>query len=359
MEHATPAIRSSIDVAGSPQDAFDSFVDDFAWTLDDSGLEFNPEGDARVTHGENEVGRVTSWVPGQEVRFEWRPASWGPETTVEIVILFETVDDLTRITVEHRGLDQVLPNRADQVGWFATEVAAPQFVASSPDAFGDWLTDREGRRPTGEAAREEYGDPLYHYPNFRVLIEELGLVADDYLIEVGCGGGALLSQALESGCQAAAIDHSPEMVRLAEQNNRDAVASGQLIVREAAAETLPFDDGTFTCATMTGVLGHLPDPDAVFAELYRVLDAGGRVVILGSDPELQGTPAAPEPMASRMTFYESDDLEELAQQAGFEAVRVVRRNLESYARDVGVPEEHLPLYDFPSRFLRARKSPDR
>ncbi len=106
---------------------------------------------------------------------------------------------------------------------------------------------------------------------------------------------------------------------------------------------------------MTGVLGHLSDPIDVFGEMYRTLGDGGRIVVSGSDPELEGTPAAPEPMASRMRFYTSDDLEELASEVGFETVRVVRPNLESYARDVGVPEEHLPLFDFPSRFLLARK----
>lgn len=37
---------------------------------------------------------------------------------------------------------------------------------------------------------------------------ELALPRDDYLIGVGCGGGALLKAALQSGCRAAAVDHS-------------------------------------------------------------------------------------------------------------------------------------------------------
>jgi ubiquinone/menaquinone biosynthesis C-methylase UbiE len=177
-----------------------------------------------------------------------------------------------------------------------------------------------------------------------VILAELALTRDDFLLDVGCGGGAFLRMALGSGCRAAAIDHSPDMVRLARETNRYAVATGRLEVREADASSLPFPDATFSCAAMTGVLGFLPDPVRAFAEIRRVLKSGGRFVALGADPELKGTPAAPEPIASRLSFYDSAQLEELGRQAGFEQVTVVRRDLEPYARDAGVPKEHLPLF---------------
>jgi SAM-dependent methyltransferase len=169
----------------------------------------------------------------------------------------------------------------------------------------------------------------------------------------------LLKAALQSGCRAAAVDHSADMVALAREENRAAVNEGRLVLREARADALPFPDALFTCAAMTGVLGFLPDPVAAFAEIRRVLAPGGRFVCLGSDPELRGTPAAPEPMASRLRFYESDELEALGRQAGFDEVRVVRRDMEAYAREAGVPEEHLPLFsgqEGASRFLLARRS---
>ena len=243
-------------------------------------------------------------------------------------------------------------------GWFGSEVAAPLLQRTGPSAVGDWLTDRLARRPSGASSRAVYRDPLYHYPNFLVILQELVLTADDYLLEVGCGGGALLKVALRSGCRAAAVDHSHEMVRLARAENAEAVAAGRLDVREARADSLPFPDGTFTCAAMTGVLGFLADPVAALAEIRRVLAPGGRIVVLGSDPELKGTPGAPEPMASRLRFYTEDELERLGRDAGFDDVLVIRRDLEPYAREAGVPEEHLWLFagkDNGARFLLARK----
>jgi SAM-dependent methyltransferase len=261
------------------------------------------------------------------------------------------------VTFEHRGWGGLVGEAAELAGWFAAEIAAPMIRATTPSAIGDWLTDRQARRPSGASARAVYRDPLYHYPNFAVILEELKLTADDYFLEIGCGGGALLKKALASGCRASAIDHSPDMVRLARQENAAAVREGRLDVVEASAHALPFPDAAFTCAAMTGVLGFLPHPVQSLAEVHRVLARGGRVVILGSDPELKGTPGAPEPMASRLRFYDDDELEALGRDAGFAQVEVAHRDLERHARDAGVPEEHVPLFSGPgTRFLLARKA---
>jgi ubiquinone/menaquinone biosynthesis C-methylase UbiE len=157
-----------------------------------------------------------------------------------------------------------------------------------------------------------------------------------------------------SGCRSAAIDHSLDMVRVARENNRDAIVSGVLHIVQASAEQLPFRDGLFTAAAMTGVLGFLHDPVRALAEVRRVLVPGGRFIALGSDPELRGTPAAPEPFASRLRFYDDRGLEHLGRAAGFGSVQVIRRDLESFAREAGIPEEHVALFAGITRFLVAR-----
>src|SRR5262249_35689667 len=48
---------------------------------------------------------------------------------------------------------------------------------------------------------------------------------------------------------------------------------------EAEAEQLPFPDASFDVVISNGVIDLCPDKDAVFAELSRVLAAGGRIQI--------------------------------------------------------------------------------
>lgn len=356
MKGRPGTLRLSMDVALEPAAAFEALLEELAASLGRRGIEFETGSEGRLVQDATEVGRVIAWKRGERCVLEWRARSWEPNETTRLEIRAEGFVGGSRLTVEQSGWNGVTGDGAELVGWFASEVTAPVLAAMSPAALGDWITDRQARRPSGAQSRDTYRDPLYHYPNFRVILSELALTSADHLVEVGCGGGAFLKMALESGCRAAAIDHSPDMVAVAREQNREAIAEGRLEIHEADAESLPFPDGTFTCAAMTGVLGFLPDPVAALSEIRRVLVPGGRAVIMGADPELRGTPGAPEPMASRLRFYEEDELEDLGRSAGFAVVRAVRREVEAYAREAGVPEEHLPLFAGRGpRFLLARK----
>ncbi len=344
MENTKTTVSVSMDIALIPTRAFDVFIEELATALVQAGmgLEAGPHG--RVVQGDFEVGRIVSWKPGELIRLQWHQADWKTEEVTEVEVRLEPVDGGTRVTLSHRGWGGLLGDPDELMGWFASAVAAPLLQATAPAGLGNWLTDRRARRPSGAQARAVYRDPLYHYPNFYAILAILSLSPNDFLVEVGCGGGAFLNEALKSGCRAAAIDHSTEMVRLALEVNHDAVAQGRLAIQRANADLLPFSDATFTCAVMTGVLGFLPEPVAALREIRRVLDTGGRLVVLGSELALKGTPAAPEPMASRLRFYSDDELRQLARDAGFDNAKVVRKELLPFARKAGVPEEALPLF---------------
>ena len=346
-------VHASIDLPLDPAAAFDAIVEGLVSALGRVGIAFEANPGGRMREGDAVVGRVTSWVAGDRISLEWRQAEWEPGEVTQIELRFERAAGGTTVTLQHRGWGALIGDGAELAAWFAGQVAAPLLRATAPAALGDWLTDRLARRPSGARARGVYRDPLYHYPNFAVILAELALRPDDYLLEVGCGGGAFLKKALASGCRAAAVDHSAEMVRLARREN----AGGRVGLVEADAHALPFAGERFTCAAMTGVLGFLAEPVGALAEMHRVLVRGGRVVILGSDPELKGTPGAPEPMSSRLRFYDDDELEALGRRAGFERVAVLREDLEPFAREAGVPDEHLPLFAGPNtRFLLGRKA---
>lgn len=338
-------VHASVDVKLDSHAAFEQVIDELSVALSELGMRFEPGPGGRITEGSIEVGRVVFWQPDEKITLEWRPADWQPDANTKVELRFEPVQEGTRITVEHENLGNLVGDSGNELeGWFVSEVAAPLLRAVGPTRLGDWITDRRARRPSGPQARQTYRDPIYHRPNFKAILQVLALRPEDYLLEVGCGGGAFLEEALRSGCKAAAIDHSPDMVRLAQQVNGDAIKSERLEIRQATADSLPFPDSTFTCAVMTGVFGFISDPLKALSEIRRSLAPGGRFVQFNGTKELRGTPAAPEPMASRLHFYEDDELVELARKAGFREARVERPDLEQFARDAGVPEEAMVFF---------------
>ncbi|HEX2412577.1 MAG TPA: class I SAM-dependent methyltransferase [Solirubrobacteraceae bacterium] len=190
--------------------------------------------------------------------------------------------------------------------------AAWQASALADEAFEDWVTDRVARRPTGRRAREVYGADDVHDFARRAILDALALGPDDRLLDVGCGGGLLLRDALAAGASVTGLDHSEEMVRLAR-----ARAPGAHVVL-GSAERLPFEERAFTAVSMSIVFFFLPEPVAALAECRRVLEPGGCLALYTTAPQLRGTPAAPEPLAARGHFYEDDELAALARRAGFE-----------------------------------------
>jgi ubiquinone/menaquinone biosynthesis C-methylase UbiE len=60
---------------------------------------------------------------------------------------------------------------------------------------------------------------------------------------------------------------------------------------EGEVERLPFTDASFDVVISNGVIDLVPDKDAVFGELFRVLAAGGRLQI--ADVTIQ-TPVSEE-----------------------------------------------------------------
>lgn len=101
-------------------------------------------------------------------------------------------------------------------------------MADERAGVADRLTDSLARHPSGWLARRFYRSPLPHLASFEATLTALALTPDDHLLEVGCGGGVLLEQALRDAGSAKAIDHSAEMVALARERNAEAIAASPL-----------------------------------------------------------------------------------------------------------------------------------
>jgi len=191
----------------------------------------------------------------------------------------------------------------------------------------DKFVDRTARKPSGRFGKRMYSNPRGHYKSFRWTLDKLQLKPDDILLEIGCGGGVLLNMALETVKHAKAIDHSSDMVRLAREKNHKAISEGRVEIVQGNAESLPWDDNSFTCATANQMFFFIDKPLIVLKDFYRVLKPGGRLVITSTEdsilPKLLFVP-----WYHSMHLYKNQEMEYMLKQVGFQTVEV--KNLERF-----------------------------
>lgn len=113
------------------------------------------------------------------------------------------------------------------------------------------------------------------------LIELAGLEPGQSVLDIGCGTGTLAIAAtrhVQSTGTVHGIDASPQMV--ARATRKAAKARAQALFNVAAAEQLPFPDGSFDVVLSTLMLHHLPrtSRQQCANEIRRVLKPGGRVL---------------------------------------------------------------------------------
>jgi SAM-dependent methyltransferase len=151
--------------------------------------------------------------------------------------------------------------------------------------------DRDFIFPTGRAWAEDLGYPgeLANVPEQAVQAFagvanpwQLGrLAAAERVLDLGSGAGTdslIAAQMVGPDGRVTGIDMTPEMLAKA-RAAAAAMGAGNVEFVEAEAERLPFAEESFDVVISNGVIDLIPDKDAVFSELYRVLKPGGRLQI--------------------------------------------------------------------------------
>jgi arsenite methyltransferase len=145
--------------------------------------------------------------------------------------------------------------------------------------------------PTGRAWAEDldYPDELANVPE--AAVESFAGVANPWalgrlvpgerVLDLGSGAGTdslIAAQLVGEQGHVTGLDMTQEMLAKASAAAAEMGATNVEFV-EGEAERLPFPDASFDVVISNGVIDLIPDKDAVFTELYRVLAPGGRIQI--------------------------------------------------------------------------------
>jgi SAM-dependent methyltransferase len=149
--------------------------------------------------------------------------------------------------------------------------------------------DREFIFPTGRAWAEDLGYPpeLARVPE--ETVRSFAGVANPFslgrvergqvVLDLGCGAGTDLlvaAQMVGPEGRVIGVDMTPAMLERARQSAA-AMGLANVVLHESLIESLPLPDESVDVVISNGVIDLVPDKDAVFSELDRVLQPGGRL----------------------------------------------------------------------------------
>ena len=115
----------------------------------------------------------------------------------------------------------------------------------------------------------------------RLVKTHLG--SNSCLLEIGCGAGNLLMQAVVKDSYPVALDLSMQALRFVRSRLQEACqgmnAPRDLACIQSIGEMLPLPEASFDCVILSEVIEHLKAPRVSVREAARVLRPGGRLLI--------------------------------------------------------------------------------
>ncbi|NQE90864.1 class I SAM-dependent methyltransferase [Nocardia terpenica] len=116
----------------------------------------------------------------------------------------------------------------------------------------------------------------------RAVLAAVGECANRRVLDAGCGEG-YLSRILHSyGAQVVGIDACADLICAARDEARR--ADREIIYHLGIVEALPLENRSFDYVVCNHLVNDLPDPASAFREFGRVLEPGGKLVVMMLHP---------------------------------------------------------------------------
>ena len=139
---------------------------------------------------------------------------------------------------------------------------------------------------------------------------------------IGFGGGYLLGQMsliVDQGL-VAGVDSSPEMVAFCSRRYQKRIKAHTMELKNGSAGDLPFETGSFNKACTVNAIFYFLDLSQAFAELHRVLEKRGRIVVCFTKKEcLQDRGFSQQ----GLKLYESSEVSKLMKAVGFQEPSII------------------------------------
>ncbi len=156
-----------------------------------------------------------------------------------------------------------------------------------------------------------------HYPNDLIeqsLLEIAGAGPFRRIVDFGTGTGRMLTLLADKAEEAEGIDFSHQMLTVARANlERAGIETAR--VRQGDVAAVPFEDATADLVIIHQVLHFMLAPGTAIAEAARILEPGGRAIVVDFAPH---------------------ELEFLRTEHGHQRLGVRDDNMQSWARDAGL-----------------------
>jgi SAM-dependent methyltransferase len=161
-------------------------------------------------------------------------------------------------------------------------------------------------------------------------LDHAAVVAGETVVDLGCGRGQDVIRAAGRagpGGRAIGVDATDEMLEQARRNVPPFVANASFVKSDLADLDLP--DGFADVAISNCTINHARDKRAVYAEIHRILRAGGRFVVSDVVAEEELPESVRNDPAAWAACYggaiPEDDYLAAIRGAGFDALEIIER----------------------------------
>lgn len=172
------------------------------------------------------------------------------------------------------------------------------------------------------------------------FLREIEIDQETKVLDIGCGTGNyadLLQKVTKS--EVFGVEPSAGMIEKAKEKE------SAVVFKQGNAAELPFEDGYFDFVYMTDVIHHVPNIEAMFAEIHRVLKSPGTVsVVTQSHHQIENRPIVEYfPGTARVDQARYPDIDEIIHAAEKQNLKFSQKTLLHENEHVELGPEYLAL----------------